>query len=249
MDAYGYPLAASVLCAAVAMFGWLHARRRDGSGALPAGTARVISLFAALAATFAVAGIPLWRNALAGVFGTGPGMVVLVVIMLAGGGSFVIDHLQHHHPVRSTALGIIGATAGAMAWAMAPELGRQGSKLGPKTAAAMGQAMDQIRSGHAARAETSGTRAMIIFVAILVLITILVAMHRHHRNRPFATARRFGETPAVRGGPPRAITAGPGYTAGAPRARTPATSDRPKGFMARLTGADKIGADKAGAGK
>jgi hypothetical protein len=201
MTANGYPLALAVLTAALGVFVWLHARREDGSGALPAATVRLVSLCAALTAVFAIAGIPPWRDALAGVFGTGPGMVVLVLLATAGIASFAIDVLKHHHPVRSSVLGIVGATSGAMAWAMAPELGRRGARLGPKTATAMGQAMHQISSGHAARAETGSARAMIIFLALVALVVLWTVMHRHHKRRPFAHAHSFG---AVAGSSARA---------------------------------------------
>lgn len=197
MSANGYPLALAVLCFAAGVFCWKH---RWG--------ARAISLCAALTSVFAIAGIPAWRDALAGVFGTGPGMVILVIITFGGVGSYVIDHLRHHHPVRSSALGIIGATAGTLAWAMAPELGKQGSKLGPKTAAAMGQAMHQIRNGHAASAQTSSTRATILFIAVLAIIVLVAIMHRDHKRRPFKNARKFGYA-AISPNAPRELTAGP----------------------------------------
>jgi hypothetical protein len=207
MAANGYPLAMAVIAAALAVFVWLHARRADGGGALPAGTVRIISVCAAAVAVFTIAGIPPWRDALAGAFGSGPGMVFLVLGAFVVGAAAIIDWVRHHHAVRTTGLVTFAATCGAMAWAMAPELKHQGAKLGPKTAAAMGQAMHQIQDGHAAAAETSSARAAVIFLAIVAFIVLFAVMHKHHKARPFASSRAFGEL-AAGSGDRRAIGSG-----------------------------------------
>src|SRR5205085_1936407 len=130
----GYPLVLMIFALGIGGFAL-----KLGKGA------RVISVCAAAAALLAVLAIPPWLDALASVFATGPGMVALVALAVIGNAVFLIDHAKHHHPVRTTVFGIIGATAGVMAFAMAPELGAQGSRLGPQTAAALGQATQQIQ--------------------------------------------------------------------------------------------------------
>lgn len=179
--------------------------------------ARVVSLCAAIAALLAVLAIPPWMDALAAVFATGPGMVVLVLLAVVGGAVYVTDHMRHHHPVRTSVFGVIGATAGVMAWAMAPELGAQGSKLGPQTAAALGQAQRQIQSGHAA-AQMQGSSALVILaVGAVALFAVARVIHRHHKRRPFPNARPFGAVAA--------LPAGSGHGGG-----------KKPGMIARLTG-------------
>jgi hypothetical protein len=199
MAANGYPLAMAVIAAALAVFVWLHARRADGGGALPAGTVRIISVCAAAVAVFTIAGIPPWRDALAGAFGSGPGMVFLVLGAFVVGAAAIIDWVRHHHAVRTTGLVTFAATCGAMAWAMAPELKHQGAKLGPKTAAAMGQAMHQIQDGHAAAAETSSARAAVIFLAIVAFIVLFAVMHKSSRPDPGTAALSAAAGSAARG--------------------------------------------------
>ncbi len=237
--ANGYPLALAVLCAGIGGWIWLHARREDGKGALPSSTARAISLCAALAAAFSVVGIPPWRDALAKVFGTGPGMVALVLIVLFGLGFFVIDHIKHHHAVRSTAFGIVGATAGVLAWAMAPELGKRGAKLGPKTAAAMGLAQHQIQTGQAARAVTDAAAMLILFLAVVAFIVLIAVMRAHHKSNPFAASRNFGELKAITAGSAKALPGGMGGGPGGGMGATPGGRDsKPKkpGILTRLFG-------------
>lgn len=211
----GYALALAALAVLAGGFCWLHRL-----------WARIVSLSAAMAAFLAVAAIPAWRDALAGTFSSGPGMILLVALVLLVTVTFVIDHWRSHHPVRTTALGIVGATALAVAWAMAPELGQQGAKLGPKTSAAMGAAMAQIRSGQAARAEPASTRAMILFFAAFAVVVLITLMRRHHRRRPYASARKFGERRAITSGRP---ALGPGGQ-GSPGGR------RKRGFLPAFLG-------------
>src|SRR5215469_13738035 len=199
MHVNGYALALMVLIAIGAGFCW---RNRW----LP----RVVSLGAALFAVCAIAAFPQWRDALAGVFGSGPGMLTLVLLAVLGLGSFAVDHLRHHHPVRSTALGIVGGTAGILAWAMRSQLSRSGSKLGPKTSAAISQATTQISSGQAAHAETASTRLMIILVALLALAALVALMHKDHKRRTFRNASTSLALPAGS----RALPAGSGSSGG-----------------------------------
>lgn len=181
--------------------------------------ARVISACAAAAALFAVLAIPPWMDALASVFATGPGMVILVIVSIVSGAVFVLDHLKHHHPVRTTAFGIVAATTGVMAWAMAPQLGAQGSKLGPQTAAALGQAQQQIASGHAASAIPPSTALMYLAIGAAVVVALVRYVNRHNQRRPFAKAQPFG------GGRAAALPAGQGGQGG-----------KKPGFIARVTG-------------
>ena len=219
MHLNGYPLALMVFAIAAGGF-----CLKLGKGA------RVISLCAASAALLAVLAIPPWMDALASVFATGPGMVVLVLLALAGGAAYITDHLRHHHPVRTTVLGIVGATAGVMAWAMAPQLGAQGAQLGPKTAAALGQAQHQIASGQATSAMSSSSALVILAVGVALVIAVGRYVHRHHQRRPFARAQRFG------GGPARALPAGPQGPQQGPQARPqPQGRGRP-GLFRRMIG-------------
>ena len=206
MHLNGYPL--TLMIFALAAGGFAVALRKG---------ARVVSLCAAAVAVLAVLAIPPWLDALASVFATGPGMVVLVALAVIGSAVYVTDHLRHHHPVRTSVFGIIAATAGVMAWAMAPELGQQGSKLGPKTAAALGQATAQIQSGKAASAMNGSTALVIVAVGAVALFAVGRFLHRQHKTRPFPKAQRFG------GGPAAALPPGAG---GAP--------GRKRGIMARL---------------
>lgn len=194
----GYALAAAALALLAGGFFWMHRM-------FP----RLVSIAAAAAAFCLVAAVPAWRDALAGTFASGPGMIALTALVLLFTVSFALDHLRHHHPVRTTFLGIVGATALAMAWAMAPELGKQGSKIGPGTSAAMGTAMQQIRSGQAASAQPASTRAMILLMGALAVVVLITFMRRHHRKRPYRNARAFGHRPAIASGRP-AIGGGPG---------------------------------------
>jgi hypothetical protein len=211
MHVNGWPLALMVF--AIAAGGYC---LKLGKGA------RVISLCAALTAVLAVLAIPPWLDALASVFATGPGMVVLVILAISGGAAYITDHLKHHHPVRTTILGIIGATAGVMAWAMAPELGARGAQLGPRTAAALGQAQHQIASGHAA-SSVSGPTALVTLVAGAAIVFVIGrVIYHHHQRRPFPKAQKFG------GGPAAALPAGTsGHGGGGAKKR---------GLIARLTG-------------
>ena len=165
---------------------------------------RLIAFFAAATALLAVAALPPWRDALAGVFGTGPGMVFLVLLAAGFGFAYAHDHLKGLHVVRTPILGTVAGTALILAWAMRAQLGAQGAKLGPKTAAAIGQAGQQIQSGHAAAAETGSTRAVVFAVAIACLIGLWRLRARLHKRRPFAVAQPFGGSrlalPAGQGG-------------------------------------------------
>jgi hypothetical protein len=190
---------------------------------------RLIAFFAAATALLAVAALPPWRDALAGVFGTGPGMVVLVLMAFFFGLAYAIDHIRHLHVVRTPILGTIAGTALILAWAMRSQLGAQGAKLGPKTAAAIGQASQQIQSGHAAAAETGSERA-VIFALAAVAVFALWRLRKHlHKRRPFAHAQPFG---AIAGGSRAALPAGSGGSGG------PGGSGKgaKPGFLARLTG-------------
>lgn len=211
MHLNGYPLALMVF--AIAAGGYC---LKLGKGA------RILSLCAALAALLAVLAIPPWMDALASVFATGPGMVVLALLAVAGAGAYITDHLRHHHPVRTSVLGIIGATAGVMAWAMAPELGAQGARLGPQTAAALGQAQHQIASGQAASAMSSSSSLVILATGAAAVIVVGRYVHRHHQRRPFAKAQRFGGGAAA--ALPRGESGGQQHGRGKP------------GFLARMTG-------------
>jgi MFS family permease len=205
----GYPLTLLVFTLAAGAF-----CLKLGKGA------RVLSLCAAFAALFAVLAIPPWLDALASVFATGPGMAVLVLLAIVSGAVYLTDHLRHHHPVRTSVFGIVAATTGVMAWAMAPELGQQGAKLGPQTAAALGQATKQIQSGHAASAVNPSTALVILAAGVVVLFAVGRVLHRHHKRRPFSGAKPFGGT--------KAITAGP-RPGNAPRSSRPGGLPRPFG--------------------
>lgn len=201
MHVNGYALALMVLIAIGAGFCWRHRW-------LP----RLVSIGAAAFAVCAVAAFPEWRNALAGAFGSGPGMLALILLALFGFGSFVVDHLRHHHPVRSTLLGIVGGTALILAYAMRSELAKHGSKLGPKTSAAISQAATQIQTGQAAHAETSSTRMTVLLVAGFVLLAFGALLHKSHKKRTFRNASTSLALPAGSGS--RALPAGSGGPGG-----------------------------------
>ena len=214
MHLNGYPLVLMVFALCAAGFALKY-----GKGA------RVISVCGAAAAVLAVLAIPPWMDALARVFATGPGMVALVILAVTGGAVYLTDHWRHHHPVRTTIAGIIGGTAVVMAWAMAPELGAQGSKLGPQTAAALGQAQHQIASGHAAASVSGSTALVTIAVGALIVFAAGRFLHRQHKRRPFANARPFGGARA-------ALPAGQGAQHG-----PGGHSGKKRGFFARMIGA------------
>lgn len=170
---------------------------------------RLISLFAATTAVLAVAAIPPWRDALAGVFGTGPGLVILVLIAFFGGIAYVTDHMRHLHVARTPVIGTLAATAAVLAYAMRAELGAQGAKLIPKTGAALNQATHQISSGQAAAAMTGSSRAVVLAVGAAVVFTVWRIRRKLHQTRPFTHAQPFGVVSGA-----KAITAGPGGGSG-----------------------------------
>lgn len=204
MQVNGYALALAALFAIAVAFSWHHRL-----------LARVVSLGISGVALTLIAAIPAWRDALAGVFAQGPGMVALVALTVFGAGTFALHHIRGgHHAVWTSVAGVIGATCGGMAWAMLPELGRQGAKLAPKTAAAMSQAMAQIRTGQAAHAQTSSERAMVIVIALLAFTALIVVAHRHHRRKPFRAVKPLA---ALTSGRPAALPPGRPVSAGSGR--------------------------------
>ncbi len=185
----GYSLALLLLVAGAAAFLWMHRW-----------LARLITVAVAFIAVLSVAAIPEWRNALATVFGSGPGLLVLFVLAVAFAGFFAVDLYRHHHPVRSSIFGVIAGLACVMAWAMHKKILHQGRKLLPKTGAALNQAMNQIGSGQAMTAESRTTVAVVLVIGALILIMIFALMHKHHKSRPFKSARAFGEMRALPAG-------------------------------------------------
>lgn len=174
---------------------------------------RFIAFFAALTAAFAVAAFPPWLDALAVVFGTGPGMVVLAVGGIGCGAAYVTDQMRHLHVTRTPILGTVAGTAIVLIWAMRSQLATQGAKIGPGTAAALGQATRQIQSGQAAASMSMSSAVLIIGVALGALFVIWRFRKRLHESRkqqgrPFFHVQPFGVP--LNGGGRKAIAAGPG---------------------------------------
>lgn len=202
----GFALAGAVLVSAAVAFFWLHRWM-----------ARFISFGICAISLFTFAAIPAWRNALAGVFGNGPGMIALIILAAGGLFLFAVDFTKRHHPIRSSVFGAVGTTCGTLAWAMRDQLTTQGAKIGPQTQAALGQAVHQIRTGQAAAAETPSTRLMIIFMVLFFATAFVLFIRKRHSKRPYRNVKGFKELPA---GPVRgALPAGSGSRRGLGMAR------------------------------
>ena len=206
MHIYGYPVAIAVVLGAAAFA--LKAYRR-----LSWLTHLLIfgSLFCA------TIGVTIWLDALAGLVGTGPGVVILYLVLLLSGAGFLFEVLLRHmhHPVRTPVIaGVFGPTL-AIAIGESARLLSRAAKSPGRTAQRMGSAMSQIKSGQAAAAVAPHQRIVVFVIGVLVFAAFIYALHyagTRFRGTPRMARKKGGGRPAagsagdrrrpVRGAPP-----------------------------------------------
>ena len=164
----GYPVALAVVFGATALT--LRAYKR-----LPWLTHVLIfgSLF------FGTIGVTIWLDALAGLVGTGPGVVILYLVLLLSGAGFIFEVLMRHmhHPVRTPVIaGVFGPTL-AIAIGESARLLSRAAKSPGKTAHALASSMGQIRSGQAAAAVAPHQRIIVFALGVLVFAGFIYALH------------------------------------------------------------------------
>lgn len=201
MHIYGYPVAIAVVLGAAAFA--LKAYRR-----LSWLTHLLIfgSLFCA------TIGVTIWLDALAGLVGTGPGVVILYLVLLLSGAGFLFEVLLRHmhHPVRTPVIaGVFGPTLAIAIGESARLLSRAARSPG-RTAKAMGSAMSQIKSGQAAAAVAPHQRIVVFVIGVVLFAAFIYALH-YAGTRMRGTPRIARKKGGGRSGP---LALPPGQSAG-----------------------------------
>jgi hypothetical protein len=175
---------------------------------------RVVAALFMFAAVMATAGIGPWTQALASVIATGPGLVVLLVILIIASlivWREVVRKRGHHH-VRSPLVAMIFGVTGLLAWGALGRIGALAAKAPGNATAALGQAMAVIHSGavhhsgrpaRAAAAAGSAAHELPILgagIAVIVGLGVLgTKLHNSGRNTSRGRGRPTGPPP-VKGG-------------------------------------------------
>lgn len=168
MHIYGYPVAIAAVLGAAAFM--LKAYRRWS-------WLTHLLIFGALFC--ATIGVTIWLDALAGLVGTGPGVVVLFILLLLSGGAFAYEVLMRHmhHPVRTPIVaGVFGPTL-AISIGESARLLSRAAKSPAGTAKALASSMSQIRSGHAAAAVAPHQRIVVVVIGVLIAAAFIYALH------------------------------------------------------------------------
>ena len=208
MHIYGYPVALAIVFCAVAFV--LKAYKLPGRlGALLAGLTNYLIFGALFCATL---GVTIWLDALAGLVGTGPGVVILYLVLLLSGAGFLFEVLLRHmhHPVRTPVIaGVFGPTLAIAIGESARLLSRAARSPG-RTAKAMGSAMSQIKSGQAAAAVAPHQRIVVFVIGVVLFAAFIYALH-YAGTRFRGTPRMARKKGGGRSGP---LALPPGQSAG-----------------------------------
>ncbi|HUY51306.1 MAG TPA: hypothetical protein VMV92_37315 [Streptosporangiaceae bacterium] len=215
MHIYGYPVAIAAVLGAAAFV--LKAYRLPGRpGALLAGLTNYLIFGALFCATI---GVTIWLDAIAGLVGTGPGVLVLYIVLLLFGAGFVFEVvIRHmHHPIRTQVIAAVFGPVAAIAWGESARLLSRAARSPGQTAHALGSAMSQIRSGQAAAAVAPHQRIVVFVIGALVVAAFIYALHyagTRMRGTPRMARKKGGGRSAQQALPPgqgsqqAALTAG-----------------------------------------
>lgn len=162
---------------------------------------RITSWLFGFAAMLATISATVWLDTLAGLTASGRGVTVLVALVIVFG-ALCYRHMdkRKHDPVWSSAIFVVAGvlivvTVGSFRLIMA-SAGRSLKGSG----AALGQAIAQVNSGHAAHAVAPGQRTgILLWGAFIFAALVIFARVRHNKS---------GGKKAVTSGP-KAVTSGP----------------------------------------
>lgn len=208
MHIFGYPVAIAAVLGAAAFV--LKAYRLPGRlGALLAGLTNYLIFGALFCATI---GVTVWLDALAGLVGTGPGVLVLYLLLVLAGAAFVFEVIiRHmHHPIRTQVIAAVFGPVAAIAWGESARLLSRAAKSPGQTAHALASSMSQIKSGQAAAAVAPHQRIVVFVIGALIVAAFIYALHyagTRMRGTPRIARRKGGG----RSGP---LALPPGQSAG-----------------------------------
>ena len=183
----GYPVAVAVVLGAAAFALHVYKPPPGRWADRLAMLSNWLIFFAVFCATI---GISPWLDALAGLVGKGPGVVILLVLFVLGGVGFAAEVLIGHmrHPIRSSAIAGVFAVVLALSIGESAMLLSRAAKSPGKTVSALGTAMGRIKSGQAAAAVAPHQRIVILVIGMLVFAAFIYVRH-HFGMRLKGTAR------------------------------------------------------------
>jgi hypothetical protein len=195
---HGYPTALGAISFAVGAILWRYKKLHRWSG-----------LGFALGAFFLAIGVIPWLDALATLTGSGTGTVVLLIIDVISFAGIIFEViLKHqHHRIRTPVLAVTGGTCLVVTLGILGRLLTEAERSPGKTTAALSQSVAQIRSGQATHAMQGHQALVILFVAAVILISLMVIAHKAEKKTPARGVTSLpGRRPAIGGRP--AIGAG-----------------------------------------
>ena len=196
---HGYPVALGAIAFVTGAVLWRYKKLH-----------RLSAIGFGLGAFFLAVGVVPWLEALASLTASGTGITVLILVdIVSGFGAWYEAVCKHmHHRIRTPVLMVAFGTAVVLTIGSASRLLREAATSPGKSSAAVGRAISQIQSGHAAHAVPSHHALMILLLACAALVLLIVMAHRMEKG----SSKSAGPA-AIRGGRPapsgrRAIPAG-----------------------------------------
>jgi len=164
---------------------------------------RLTSWLFGIAAMLATVSATVWLDTLAGLTSSGKGITILVALVIVFG-ALAYRHMdkRKHHPVWSSAIFVVAGVLVVVVIGSFRLITKNAAHSLKGSGSALGQAITQVNSGHAAHAVPSGNRVGILLWAAAIFTGLVAfAKIRHGKSG--------GSRKAVTSGPPRAITSGP----------------------------------------